>query len=232
MSNRSKVANLPDRIDLDRSHGTYFLEGPIWAQANNNVKTPETNYLTLTLKALGFSTFNTNLLVIPSSVLFILQLLFWTWLSEKINQRFLVGLISQIWVIPLLIALEVLPAKFPHSNWVRYAISSLIVGYPYVHAILGKPISYPSLNRSGKILNSVSLVAVTSRNAGTVRTRTVGSSLYNMAVQTSNIISTQVCDPARLHSFRDMGLWLTCLLLIRFTRIKTNHCIGQATRCF
>jgi len=36
-------------------------------------------------------------------------------------------------------------------------------------------------------------VAITSRNAGTVRTRTVGSSLYNMAVQTSNIISTQVC---------------------------------------
>ncbi|TVY59252.1 putative transporter [Lachnellula cervina] len=133
--------------------------------------TPPMNYLTLTLKALGFSTFNTNLLVIPSSVLFILQLLFWTWLSEKINQRFIVGLFSQIWVIPLLVALEVLPTKFPHSQWVRYGISSLIVGYPYVHAIL---------------------VAITSRNAGTVRTRTVGSSLYNMAVQTSNIISTQI----------------------------------------
>ncbi|PMD16721.1 phthalate transporter [Hyaloscypha hepaticicola] len=133
--------------------------------------TPPANYLTLTLKALGFSTFNTNLLVIPSSVLFILQLQFWTWLSEKINQRFLIGLMSQVWAIPLLIALETLPVKFPHSNWVRYAISSLIVGYPYVHAIL---------------------VAITSRNAGTVRTRTVGSSLYNMAVQTSNIISTQI----------------------------------------
>ncbi|PMD67047.1 phthalate transporter [Hyaloscypha bicolor E] len=133
--------------------------------------TPPMNYLTLTLKALGFSTFNTNLLVIPSSVLFILQLQFWTCISEKINQRFLVGLMSQVWVIPLLIALETLPQKFPHSNWVRYAISSLVVGYPYVQAIL---------------------VAITSRNAGTVRTRTVGSSLYNMAVQTSNIISTQI----------------------------------------
>ena len=36
------------------------------------------------------------------------------------------------------------------------------------------------------------LVAITSRNSGTVRTRTVGSSLYNMAIQTSNIISSQV----------------------------------------
>ncbi len=36
------------------------------------------------------------------------------------------------------------------------------------------------------------LVALTSRNAGSVRTRTVGSSLYNMAVQASNIISSQI----------------------------------------
>ncbi|TVY42563.1 putative transporter [Lachnellula subtilissima] len=152
---------------IDYDMWPIYLIGLTWTVP----MTPPMNYLTLTLKSLGFSTFNTNLLVIPSSVLFIIQLLFWTWLSEKVNQRFLVGLVSQIWVIPLLIALEVLPAKFPHAQWVRYAITSLIVGYPYVHAIL---------------------VAITSRNAGTVRTRTVGSSLYNMAVQASNIISTQI----------------------------------------
>lgn len=133
--------------------------------------TPQTSYLTLTLKSLGFTTFHTNLLVIPSSFLFILQLLFWTWFSEKVNQRFLVGLISQLWTLPLLIALETLPAKFPGANWVRYAISTLIVGYPYAHAIL---------------------VALTSRNSGQVSTRTVASSLYNMAVQLSNIISSQI----------------------------------------
>jgi len=67
--------------------------------------TPETTYITLTCKALGFNTFQTNLLTIPAYSLFILQLLFWTWVSEKINQRMLIGLISQIWVLPLLIAL-------------------------------------------------------------------------------------------------------------------------------
>jgi len=36
------------------------------------------------------------------------------------------------------------------------------------------------------------LVALTSRNAASVRTRTVGSSLYNMAVQASNVISSQI----------------------------------------
>ncbi|KAF4631038.1 hypothetical protein G7Y89_g7098 [Cudoniella acicularis] len=169
------VANLPHRFNVDNSNVpfTYHLIKP---------KTPPANYLTLTLKALGFSTFNTNLLTIPSSVLFILQLQFWTWLSEKLNQRFLIGLVSQLWAIPLLIALETLPPNFAHANWVRFAVSSLIVGYPYVHAIL---------------------VAITSRNAGTVRTRTVGSSLYNMAVQTSNIISTQARPPILSGVFTD-----------------------------
>lgn len=36
------------------------------------------------------------------------------------------------------------------------------------------------------------MVAITSRNAGSVRTRTVASALYNMSVQLSNIISSQI----------------------------------------
>jgi hypothetical protein len=134
--------------------------------------TPEASYISLTTKALRFNTFETNLLTIPGYTLFILQLLFWTWLSEKIGQRLLIGLISQIWALPLLIAIEVLPAKTTvHLDWAKWAISTLIIGYPYAHAIL---------------------VALTSRNSGTVRTRTVASSLYNMSVQASNVISSQI----------------------------------------
>ena len=44
-------------------------------------------------------------------------------------------------------------------------------------------------------------VALTSRNAGSVRTRTVGSAIYNMAVQTSNIISSNVS-----HKLQDRGI--------------------------
>jgi hypothetical protein len=133
--------------------------------------TPPMVYITLTCKALGFDTFETNLLTIPAFTLFILQLLFWTWASEKMNQRLLVGLISQIWALPLLISLVVLPQHFTNSNWVKWVLSTLIIGYPYAHAII---------------------VALTSRNSGSVRTRTVGSSLYNMAVQASNIFSSQI----------------------------------------
>jgi hypothetical protein len=147
--------------------------------------TPMTAYLTLQLKSLGFGTFETNLLTvrsisityhyhtniaqIPAYVLFIVQLLFWTWLSERINQRFLIGLMSQIWPLPLLISLELLPKNASH--WARWTLSTLLVGHPYVHAIL---------------------VAITSRNAGAVRTRTVASALYNMFVQASNIISANI----------------------------------------
>jgi MFS family permease len=133
--------------------------------------TPPQAYITLTCKALGFDTFETNLLTIPAFTLFILQLLFWTWASEKMNQRLLVGLISQIWALPLLVALVALPTHFTNANWVKWLLSTLLIGYPYAHAII---------------------VALTSRNSGTVRTRTVGSSLYNMAVQASNIFSSQI----------------------------------------
>ncbi|KAH8730577.1 major facilitator superfamily domain-containing protein [Phaeosphaeriaceae sp. PMI808] len=130
---------------------------------------PMTSYLTLQMRSLGFGTFETNLLTIPAYVLFILQLLFWTWLSERFNERFLIGTISQLWSLPLLIALEFLPKYV--SPWSRWILSTLLVGHPYVHAIL---------------------VAITSRNAGTVRTRTVASALYNMCVQASSIIGQNV----------------------------------------
>ncbi|KAK5715504.1 hypothetical protein LTR15_010149 [Elasticomyces elasticus] len=142
-----------------------YLIGLSWTIPN----TPETNYLTLNLKAIGFGTFETNLLTIPAYVLFIIQLLFWTWMSEKFNQRFLIGVVGQLWSIPVLIALIVIPASTSH--WAKWAMATLLVGYVYVHAIL---------------------VAITSRNAGSVRTRTVASAVYNICVQASNVVSTQI----------------------------------------
>ena len=71
--------------------------------------------------------------------------------------------------MPLLIALELLPANVSH--WSRWTLSTLMVGHPYPHAII---------------------VAITSRNAGSVRTRTVASAMYNMCVQASSIISQNI----------------------------------------
>ena len=96
-----------------------------------------TAYLTLILKSLGFDTFKTNLLTVPAYVLFTLQLLFWTWVSERINNRFLIIFLCQIWMFPLTIALETLPGG-KHYAWGRYVLNMMLVGFPYVHAILGK----------------------------------------------------------------------------------------------
>ncbi|KAF2826090.1 MFS general substrate transporter [Ophiobolus disseminans] len=142
-----------------------YLVGLSWLIPNN----PMQAYLTLQLRAVGFKTFETNLLTIPAYALFIVQLLFWTWLSERWNERFLTAMMSQIWSLPLLIALAVLPKTT--GPWVKWALSCLLVGHPYMHAIL---------------------VALGSRNAGTVRTRTVASALYNMSVQASSIVASNI----------------------------------------
>ena len=72
-------------------------------------------------------------------------------------------------MIPCLAALISLPAA--RSPWTNYALSVLIYGMPYFHAVF---------------------VAITSRNAGSVRTRTVASALYNMCVQASNVIGINI----------------------------------------
>ncbi|KAG6359835.1 hypothetical protein INS49_010888 [Diaporthe citri] len=142
-----------------------YLLGITW----NIPSTPITAYLTLNLKSLGFDTFKTNLLTIPAYVLFLIQLLWWTWVSERVNNRFMIVLVNMIWCFPLVLALELMPAGA--SPWAWYACSALLVASPYIHAII---------------------VGITSRNAGSVRTRTVGSALYNMTVQAGSIISSNI----------------------------------------
>lgn len=110
-----------------------YLLGLSWTIPNQSA----TAYLTLILRSLNFDTFKTNLLTVPAYVLFTLQLLLWTWISERINNRFLIIFICQVYMFPLCIALEVLPAGQAYA-WGRYTLNIMLVGFPYVHAILGK----------------------------------------------------------------------------------------------
>ncbi|KAL4909347.1 hypothetical protein BDW74DRAFT_187519 [Aspergillus multicolor] len=142
-----------------------YLLGLVWMIPN----TPGTNYLTLQLRSQGFTTFQTNLLSIPQCVVSIITMFTTTWLAERTNQRLLFGVMVEVWFLVLLIALETLPAT--NMPWQRWAVLTLLVGGPSVHPVL---------------------VALTSRNAGSVRTRTVASALYNMSVQVSSIISANV----------------------------------------
>jgi len=93
-------------------------------------------------------------------------LLAMAFISEVINTRVGAAVVLQLWALPLLIALYTFDQHT--SQWVYFAVVTLIAGYPYVHPIQ---------------------VAWASRNSYSVRTRTVSASVYNMFVQTGGIIS-------------------------------------------
>lgn len=130
---------------------------------------PPTTYLFYTLRQFGFSVFEANLLAIPSQFLFAVQLLVITWFSEKIKERSLVSSLSNIWLFPWLVALVVLPKDT--NPWVRYALLTGLLSYPYCHAIL---------------------VGWNAKNSNTVRTRAVSAAFYNMFVQSGNIIASNI----------------------------------------
>ena len=131
--------------------------------------TPPQNYLTLILKNMGFSTFQSNLLTIPSQFAYGVQLLVITWLSERFNERAFIASISNWWFLPFLISLVALGTHA--SNWLRYALLTGLLSYPYQHAIQ---------------------VGWNSRNSNSVRTRAVSAALYNMFVQSGNIIAANI----------------------------------------
>ncbi|KAL8974453.1 MAG: hypothetical protein Q9197_001309 [Variospora fuerteventurae] len=91
-----------------------YLLGFTWTTPHTCV----TACLTLVLRGLSFDTFETNLLTVPAHVLFITQLVFWTWVSEKINNRYMIVLPCQIYMFPLLVGLEVVPAGAAYA-WKR-----------------------------------------------------------------------------------------------------------------
>ncbi|KAB5589066.1 MFS transporter [Ceratobasidium theobromae] len=130
---------------------------------------PPNSYLTLTLRKLGFDTFETNLLTIPASVLFIINVLLLSQLSRITNERSMVACLGTIWELPFLLTLSFLPNH--SSPWVRFTILTLLIGHPS-----GYPI----------------VIGWNSQNSNTVRTRTVSAALFNMFVQAGGIIATHI----------------------------------------
>lgn len=95
---------------------------------------PPGTYLSFILRKLGYSVFQANLLTIPSQFLFAVNLLIVTWVSERLKERAIISSLSNWWILPWLIALVTLPADA--NPWVRYALLTGLLSYPYCHAIL------------------------------------------------------------------------------------------------
>lgn len=130
---------------------------------------PPKTYLTLSLKALGFTTFNTTLLTIPVTIFAAINMLWVTYLTERFHQIAIIGLLAQIWVLPLLIVEYTSITEL--SSWGQYALTFIILGQPSVHA---------------------AQVGWCSRLSNAVRTRTVSAAIYNITIQLSGIASSNI----------------------------------------
>lgn len=131
---------------------------------------PSELYFTLTLRNLAFGTYASNLLVIPAAVTATMNMFICTWFFEKVNQRWAYGAWSQIWTIPCLVALKLMPWGAWY-RWAWWTVITILIGYPYPHAMQ---------------------VAWCSRISNSVRTRTISAAVYNMLVQAHGIISANV----------------------------------------
>ncbi|KEQ68636.1 putative pantothenate transporter [Aureobasidium namibiae CBS 147.97] len=173
--------------------------------------TPVTNYLSLTLRHLGFSTFNTNLLTIVPNAVTIITLLGITWLSEKVKERSFIACIQNLWMMPCLIALRWWSGSGVNV-WGTYALLVVLLGYPYCHAIL---------------------VAWTSRNAGSVRTRTISAAVYNMSVQAGGVIGSNIYrqDDKPLYHRGNMQLVaVNCLAIALYALAKAYYVFRNKQR--
>ncbi|EGV64444.1 hypothetical protein PSN45_003986 [Yamadazyma tenuis] len=130
---------------------------------------PVTNYMSLILKQMGYSTFMSNILVIPGQFWFLVNLPLVVLFSHYIKEKSICIGLSNIFIFPFILALVVLPVTTSH--WVKYVLLIGILAQPYTHAILAANVSQYS---------------------NTVRARAVGTSLYNMCYQVGSIIATQL----------------------------------------
>ncbi|TAQ86602.1 hypothetical protein B7494_g5078 [Chlorociboria aeruginascens] len=162
-----------------------------------NFQTPMStpaSYLTLSLKGLGFDTFKTNLLVIPSKVLHVITMLGLTYAAEVFGELTFTALIGQIWALPFLLFINLVDIN-GINKWLAWIIMTALLSYPNAHPIQ---------------------VGWNSRNSNTVRSRTVSAALYNMCVQTSGIIAANIYrkDDAPLYKRGNRVLLLILILNI------------------
>ncbi|CZR59453.1 probable permease of the major facilitator superfamily [Phialocephala subalpina] len=174
-------------------------------------QSPPGTYLTLTLRELGFSKFTTNLLTIPNAVFGIITLLGITRLSEAVRERTFIAMIQPLWTLPCIITLRVWKGALV-KPWPTYALMTVLLSYPYCHAIL---------------------VGWTSRNSNSVRTRSISAAVYNMCVQLGNIISANIYqteDKPLYHKGNTHLIIINVLVILLFLFTKAYYVMRNRFR--
>lgn len=163
---------------------------------------PLNTYMSFILRQMGFGVFEANLMAIPAQFMFAVNLLIITWVSKRFKERSIVSSISNIWMFPFFVALVAYPNASP---WARYGIMTGLLSYPYCHAIL---------------------VGWNARNSNAVRTRAVSAALYNMFVQSGNILASNIYrDEDRPFYVRGnrILLGIVCYNIVQFYFVKAFY---------
>jgi hypothetical protein len=187
-------------------------------------ETTPSQYLTLTLKGIGFDTLHTNLLVIPSTILHIITMLALTYVAEVWGELTLTALIGQIWALPFVVYIYIVDIT-KINKWKAFGIMTLLISYPSgTHASsLHYHLTLP-LYHTNKMSAHPIQVAWNSRNSNAVRSRTVSAALYNMFVQAGGIIASNIyrADDAPRYKRGDrvlVGIVVLNIFIYLFTKV-------------
>ncbi|RDW71220.1 MFS general substrate transporter-17 [Coleophoma cylindrospora] len=158
-------------------------------------------YLTLNLKRFGFGTFQTNLLVIPWTVIHMFTMLGLTYLAEVWGELTFTAMVGQVWALPFLAYIYAVDTT-KINKWTSWGVLTALLSYPNSHPIQ---------------------VAWNSRNSNAVRTRTVSAAMYNMCVQASSIIASNIYQAHDLPRYKHgnrvlVALCATNIFLYLFTK--------------
>ncbi|TLS21734.1 uncharacterized protein PpBr36_09531 [Pyricularia pennisetigena] len=172
---------------------------------------PPQYYITLSLKSLGFDTFQTNLLTIPYYVGHIITMLGVTYIAEIWGNLTFSAMIGQIWALPLLLYMAVTDLGAV-NKWVVWTVTTLLLSYPNAHPIQ---------------------VGWNSRNSNSVRLRTVSAACYNMFVQAGGVVGANVyrADDAPNYPRGNRALLgMVCMNLALYLLVKTYYVLRNRRR--
>lgn len=126
-----------------------------------------------------------------------------TYISDKIRQRALMGIFTQLWFLPCIIALAVLPTD--GNKWGTFALVTVLLSYPNPHPLQ---------------------TAWCSRNSNSVRTRALSASLYNISVQLQSIIGSNIYradDAPKYRRGNRVLIGIACLNIVVYSSIKVYY---------
>ncbi|SMN17680.1 similar to Saccharomyces cerevisiae YIL166C Putative protein with similarity to the allantoate permease (Dal5p) subfamily of the major facilitator superfamily [Maudiozyma saulgeensis] len=156
---------------------------------------PVSTYMALTLRKLGFNTYQTNALNIPYNVLQAITMCLLGYFSEVINERSLLSLITPIWVLAGLLPLRFWPGA-QINVWGTYALLTILLGHPPLWALS---------------------ISWCSANSNSVRTRAVSAALVNIFSQVANITSANLyrsSDSPLYHKGNNSLIGIACGALV------------------